>query len=56
MGKKEITIFSVIEFTSIITLYEADGKAKMSINVSLKIVKDSVDVRLVTKRKSPDIV
>ena len=54
--KKECTIFNIIKFTTIITLYEANREKEVHGDVSLKIEKESMNVGFVAERKGPDKV
>ena len=56
MVKKEGAIFNIIEFTTIITLDEANREKEVYRDVSLKIEKEGVNVGFVAERKSSDNV
>ena len=54
--KKEGTIFNIIKFTIIITLYETNREEEVHRDVSLKIEKENVNIGFVAERKGPDKV
>jgi hypothetical protein len=56
MMEKEIAIFKIVEFSSIVILYKANGKDKMGTYISLEIQKNSMNIRFVAEGKSPDEV
>ena len=51
--KKKITVASIVQFMSIVTLKKTNRKGEMSLHISLEVDKHGVHVRFETKRKSP---
>jgi hypothetical protein len=56
MRKKEVAVWSVFKFTAIVTLNKTNRNTKMRKYVLAQISKNSVYIRLGTKRECPDIM
>jgi hypothetical protein len=56
MRKKEVAVLSGVKFTAIVTLNKTNRKTKGRKYVLAKKSKNSVYIKLGTKRKCPDIM
>lgn len=56
MGVKELPVVGIVKFTAIIALQVFERSSEVSVNVSMKMCKDRVNIRFDTQGKSPYVM